>query len=66
VAEASHRQRGLVLWHALGRVRGLLRLWRRRMRESRELSLMSDRELRDMNVSRYEVEHAARKPFWRV
>ena len=48
------------------RVTRLLRLWRRRMAESDELRAMSDRELRDCGISRYEVEHEAKQAFWRA
>jgi uncharacterized protein YjiS (DUF1127 family) len=50
----------------LARTIALLRLWRRRMRESQELEALSDRELRDLGVTRYEVAQEARKAFWRV
>jgi uncharacterized protein YjiS (DUF1127 family) len=55
-----------ILQRSAGRVGRLLRLWRSRLRESHELSLLSDRELRDMNVSRYDIAKAMRKPFWRA
>jgi uncharacterized protein YjiS (DUF1127 family) len=46
-------------------VAGLLRIWRRRAVEGDELRRMSDRELRDLGISRYEAGLEARKPFWR-
>jgi uncharacterized protein YjiS (DUF1127 family) len=47
------------------RLAGRLRLWRRRIAESYELRSLSDRELRDFSVNRYEVHHELRKPiFW--
>ena len=55
----------VVLRRTFRRGTRLLRLWRSRMRESQELGLLSNRELRDMNVSRYDVAQAERKPFWR-
>ena len=42
----------------------LVRVWRHR-RESAQLLSMTDRELRDIGVTRYEAEMEARKPFWR-
>jgi uncharacterized protein YjiS (DUF1127 family) len=69
VTEAPRRPRGTVhsiLRRAVGRVCFLLRLWRSHMRESQELRLLSDRELRDLNVSRYDIAEAERKPFWRA
>ena len=50
---------------ALRRAAGLLRLWRRRIAESDELRTLSDRELRDFGINRYEAEYEARKAFWR-
>ncbi|MBR0683869.1 DUF1127 domain-containing protein [Roseomonas eburnea] len=50
---------------AVGRLTRLMHLWRRRLAESNKLREMSDRELRDMNVNRYDVAHAVRRPFWR-
>jgi len=42
-----------------------LRLWRRRMRERRELAVLSPRDLRDIGVSSSDVWHEIRLPFWR-
>ena len=50
---------------ALRRAAGLLRLWRCRIAESDELRTLSDRELRDFGINRYEAEYEARKAFWR-
>jgi uncharacterized protein YjiS (DUF1127 family) len=50
-------------WRA---VRDLLGLWRRRMRECDELSRMTDAELRDARITRYEAWLEIRKPFWRA
>jgi uncharacterized protein YjiS (DUF1127 family) len=36
------------------------------MAESDELRAMSDRELRDFGISRYDVEHEAKKAFLRA
>ena len=67
---AARRLRSRVLRvvarRAVRRVTRLLRLWRRRMAESDELRAMSDRELRDFGISRYDVEHEAKKAFWRT
>ena len=70
VLSAASRLRAHMLRSSMRRVvwrfRRLMRLWRRRLAESNELRAMSDRELRDMNVNRYDVAHAVRRPFWRV
>jgi len=40
--------------------------WRDRLRSRRELAAMSERELRDIGLTRYDARHEARKPFWRA
>jgi uncharacterized protein YjiS (DUF1127 family) len=37
-----------------------------RWRERRRLEEMTDRDLRDMGITRHEALHEASKPFWRV
>ncbi|TDH60768.1 DUF1127 domain-containing protein [Dankookia rubra] len=44
----------------------MIRLWRLRAEERRELLGMPDTELRDIGISRSEARHAARKPVWRA
>lgn len=44
----------------------LIDLWRHRLRDRRELMMMSDRELRDIRLTRCEVLREAEKPFWRA
>ena len=46
--------------------RALLDAWRRRLRDRRELMAMSDRDLKDIHLTRYDVLFEARKPFWRA
>jgi len=68
ISDRPHRPQGrmaTILRSAIERPGRLLRLWRTRIRESDELNQLSDRELRDFGVNRYEVEHATRKAFWR-
>lgn len=48
------------------RAAGVVRLWRRRVRGRRELASLDDRMLRDIGLSRFEVEAEGRKPFWRA
>lgn len=55
----------IAMRRAVRRLTRLMRVWCRRLAESDELRAMSDRELRDMSVSRYDVAHALRRPFWR-
>lgn len=47
------------------RIRDTLQLWRQRRSERDALSRLTERELRDMRLSRYDVETEVRKPFWR-
>jgi uncharacterized protein YjiS (DUF1127 family) len=39
--------------------------WQQRARQRRELRRMSDRELKDIGLSRVDAEREAAKPFWR-
>jgi uncharacterized protein YjiS (DUF1127 family) len=41
------------------------RLWRRRIRERRALAEFTDRDLRDIGVTRADVQNELAKPFWR-
>ena len=50
---------GTVVW-----VLDLLVSWNERQRMRRRLEAMPDYMLRDMGISRVEVEREARKPFW--
>jgi uncharacterized protein YjiS (DUF1127 family) len=43
-----------------------IQLWRRRGRDRRILQNLDDQLLRDIGLSRAEVEAEARKPFWRA
>jgi uncharacterized protein YjiS (DUF1127 family) len=49
----------------IDRLARLLGRWRRRVAETRELAALSDRDLRDMGVNRYELEHELRRPTWK-
>jgi uncharacterized protein YjiS (DUF1127 family) len=40
-------------------------LWRTRTRERRVLAALDHRDLRDLGLSRWEVERELAKPFWR-
>src|SRR6516162_2774960 len=43
----------------------LLRLWWQRSRERRQLALLTDRDLHDLDLTRIDAQREARKPFWR-
>ena len=50
----------------LRRVLDLLFLWQDRACQRTKLAEMTDRDLRDMGLSRSDVFRESRKPFWRV
>jgi len=67
--------KAMTLWHRIGRdlLRreqggwiALVNEWRRRAGSRRELAALCDRALRDIGVTRYDVEREASKPFWRA
>jgi len=43
----------------------LVRVWRQRRRDRRQLAVMSTRELEDIGLCRPEMNHEIGKPFWR-
>jgi uncharacterized protein YjiS (DUF1127 family) len=57
---SSYRPIGLTSW--LGRLIGT---WRRRIRERQAFAKLDCRELRDIGLSRWDVERELAKPFWR-
>lgn len=42
-----------------------IRLWRSRIRDRADLARMSERDWRDLRLSRSDVRHEVDKPFWR-
>lgn len=58
----SPTNRGATLANSIGRT---LRLWRSRIRERRAFPVLNERELRDLRLSRWDVERELAKPFWR-
>lgn len=40
--------------------------WRRRARGRAELAALSEPELRDIGLTRYDAQHEIGKPFWRA
>jgi len=56
----SDRPAGLGEW--LSRV---VRTWRERIRERDAFARLDDRDLRDLGLSRWQVESEVVKPFWR-
>jgi len=47
------------------RIVALIQLWRQRSRARRELLARSERELRDIGITRCDAHQEAKKPFWR-
>ncbi|MGA3002337.1 MAG: hypothetical protein ABSE20_11455 [Acetobacteraceae bacterium] len=42
-----------------------LRLWRTRFRDRHAFPVLDERDLRDLRLSRWEVDRELAKPFWR-
>lgn len=51
---------------ALTRLSNLVRTWRRRAAERRELAAWTERDLNDVALSRGDVVNEIDKPFWRA
>jgi uncharacterized protein YjiS (DUF1127 family) len=60
------RRDGPMVAAGIGRVLGLTATWRRRARDRYALLAMSERDLRDIGVTRFDAVREAEKPFWRV
>lgn len=58
-SEPPRRRRGAL------RLLDLLAVWHERTRRRRELSRMPDYLLRDMGITRADVDREIHKPFWR-
>jgi uncharacterized protein YjiS (DUF1127 family) len=54
-----------VFLRALRRVPHIIRLWFTRVESHRALAMLSDYELRDIGLTRSDVEREFIKPFWR-
>jgi uncharacterized protein YjiS (DUF1127 family) len=54
-----------VLRRYLLAVLSALHTWQRRIQERRELAGLSDQDLRDIAITRYDARIEAAKPFWR-
>ena len=51
------------IWARVGET---LHLWRQRYRDRLELARLTERDLRDVGVSRSDIAHELEKPFWRA
>ncbi|WP_034461890.1 MULTISPECIES: DUF1127 domain-containing protein [unclassified Afipia] len=47
-------------------VLSIVRTWRKRIRDRRELAAMSERQLNDMGMSWAEIAFEIEKPFWQA
>jgi uncharacterized protein YjiS (DUF1127 family) len=68
VNKSERAERGLVLPArplSIGTMIDVLMEWRDRVRERRQLDSLGDHMLKDLGVSRVEVEREVNKPFWR-
>jgi uncharacterized protein YjiS (DUF1127 family) len=63
--QASGRSWAIRWRRLLARAHRRLAIWRRRMAEREAFTELGDRELRDMGLSRWEVERELAKWFWR-
>jgi uncharacterized protein YjiS (DUF1127 family) len=61
-AESEH---AAVFLRALCRLPHIIRQWFMRAESRRELAMLSDYELRDIGLTRNDVERELMKPFWR-
>jgi len=64
----SHSAQRTLAARAATAVEGLrrtLHLWRTRVRERDALTLIDERDLHDLSLSRYDVQRELAKPFWR-
>lgn len=50
---------------AVQSVASTLRLWRRRSRDRHDFPALNDRDLRDLRLSRWDLDRELAKPFWR-
>ncbi len=48
------------------RLMSVLRFWRRRRRDRRELTRLDERTLKDIGLTRSDAEFLINKPFWRA
>ena len=49
----------------LAQIGRTIALWRERRRDRRGFAVLNDRDLQDLQVSRWELERELSKPFWR-
>ena len=64
IKPAPHRRRHVIpsLW--LEQMRDLLSLWRKRVRQRRELRDLKPHQMRDAGIDPEKVRREAAKPFW--
>lgn len=56
----GHRPVNVADW-----IKRTVRLWRSRIKERQSFDFVDDRELRELGLSRWDVEREIAKPFWR-
>jgi uncharacterized protein YjiS (DUF1127 family) len=67
IALPSRPRSGLIAGFgpALRSFPSLVALWRERSRQRRQLMELTERDLRDLRLTRVDVEQEASKPFWK-
>lgn len=62
---ARHHVAVEALTDAFDALRGIFRVWVRRIRERQQLANLDDRTIRDIGLTRAEAMYLSDKPFWR-
>ena len=62
----SYRVRPARATGPLGPIASAVRAWMDRHRQRRALNLLDDKMLEDIGLTRLDVEHEIRKPFWQA
>jgi uncharacterized protein YjiS (DUF1127 family) len=65
LAPARHRSAQQWAGDAAERALATLRAWRRRARDRARLTELDDRMLKDIGITRADVDYLRNKPFWR-
>ena len=60
----NFRQRVAAARASLGRLAELISIWRQRSRERRQLHGLSEHMLKDLGISRADVDHETSKRYW--
>lgn len=64
-SRTSHRPSTFSATRIAASIARTIGLWRSRIRDRQALATIDDRDLRDLRLSRWELEREVAKPFWR-